>query len=208
LAVLVLVPSSAFHRLTLIELRPETLAVTDLSDESALSSQMQRMALFRQSVTYAITHPLVGVGPGQFAVAAFGDSVKEGTQAVWLGTHNSYTEVASECGIPAFLLYVSVIALTLVSNFRIHRRTAHRPEYGDLSALAFCTFSAALAYAICTFFFHIAYSAYLPGIAGMSIALRLGIHPSLWSSRARALYQAAGNLTSPRYVGASPVPVR
>jgi O-antigen ligase len=178
-----LVPSPAMHRLTLVGLQPETLTINNMEDESAVASQIQRMALFRQSVTYAITHPLVGVGPGEFAVAAYGDSVKEGTVAPWLGTHNSYTEVASECGIPAFLLYVSVIMLTLVSNFRIFRRTAGLAELSDLSALGFCMFSATLVYAICTFFFHIAYSSYLPAIAGMSVALRLGTHRSLWSSQ-------------------------
>jgi O-antigen ligase len=172
-AALLLVPSSVFHRLTLIGPQSQTLAVTGLEDESAAASQSQRMELLGQSVTYALSHPLFGVGPGQFAVAASGDAAKEGNRAAWLGTHNSYTEVASERGIPAFLLYVSVIAITLVSNFRIIRRTPDLAEYSDLRALAFCTFNAMLVYAICTFFFHIAYSGYLPAIAGMSVALRL-----------------------------------
>ena len=208
LVVLLLLPSSVFHRLTLIELQPEKLTVTDLEDESAVGSQMQRMKLFRQSVNYAITHPLVGVGPGQFAVAAYGDAMKEGVHSPWLGTHNSYTEVASECGIPAFLLYVSVIMLALVSNFRIFRRTAGLPEYGDLNALAFCTFSATLMYAICTFFFHIAYSSYLPAIAGMSVALRLGTHPSLWSSRVTGPLRTPANVRTARLSGASVAPAR
>lgn len=180
-ALLILVPASFLHRLTLIEWQPETTTVRDYADASAVASQVQRMALFRQSLTFAITHPLFGVGPGQFAVAASGDSAKQGTRPTWLGTHNSYTEVASECGLPAFFLYVAVIAVTLVSNFRIFRRTAHLAEYRDLSAVAFCFFSATIVYAICTFFFHIAYSGYLPSIAGMSVALRLGTSPSLWS---------------------------
>jgi hypothetical protein len=208
LVVLLLVPSSIFHRLTLIGLQPEKLAVTDTGDLSAVGSQEQRMQLFRQSVYYATTHPLVGVGPGQFAVAAYGDAVKQGKQSPWLGTHNSYTEVASECGIPAFLLYCSVLVLTLVSNFRIFRRTAGLPDYADLSALAFCMFSAALMYAICTFFFHIAYSSYLPAIAGMSVALRLGTEPCLWSSRVRGPLVAAGNLRAARLSSPSVAPAR
>ena len=89
--------------------------------------------------------------------------------------------------LPAFLLYVAVIAVTLASNFRIFRRTAHLAEYQDLAALALCFFSATLAYAICTFFFHIAYSSYLPSIAGMSVALRLATCPPLWRSRAQGI---------------------
>jgi O-antigen ligase len=207
LASLLLVPSSVLHRLTLLGLHPQTLAVNDLDDESAVASQIQRMALLRQSIEFAITHPLVGVGPGQFSVAATGDAEQQGTHATWLGTHNSYTQVASECGIPAFLFYVSVIALTLVSNFRIFRRTAGLAEYSDLSALAFCMFSTSLVYAICTFFFHIAYSSYLPSIAGMSVALRLSTHPSLWSSRTRGQLRIGARLPSAR-LGAYVTPSR
>jgi hypothetical protein len=183
LAALVFVPASALHRLALIGFEPKKMIVANMDDAAAVASQIQRMELLRQSVTYAIAHPLFGVGPGQFAVAVYGDSVKEGADAPWLGTHNSYTQVASECGIPAFLLYTSVIVLALISNFRIFRRTINVPAYGDLSALAFCTFNATLVYAICTFFFHIAYSSFLPCIAGMSVALRLNTNPSLWSGR-------------------------
>jgi O-antigen ligase len=208
LVALMLIPSSVFHRLTLVGLQPERITVNDMEDASAVASQIQRMALFRQSVTYAITHPLVGVGPGEFAVAAYGDSVKEGTQSPWLGTHNSYTEVASECGIPAFLLYVSVIVLTLVSNFRIFRRSAGLADGSDLNALAFCMFSATLVYAICTFFFHIAYSSYLPAIAGMSVALRLGTNSCLWSSRTRGPLPTPANVPAARLPGASVAPAR
>jgi len=183
IAALVLVPSSAFHRLSLIALAPETITIGESTDIGAVASQVQRMALFRQSLTYALTHPLFGVGPGQFAVAAFGDAEKTGTRANWLGTHNSYTQVASECGIPAFILYVSVIGIALVSSFRIFRRTSRWAEHADLNAMAFCYFCATLAYAIATFFFHIAYSSYLPGLAGMVLALRLCTSPRLWSSR-------------------------
>jgi len=166
---LALTPSAAVHRMMLIALNP----TGDAQDESAVASQMQRTELFHQSLRYAITNPLAGVGPGQFAVAVFGDAVKEGKAAPWLGTHNSYTQVASECGIPALLLYTSVVVLALVSNFRIYRRGADHSR-----ALAFCLFSGVLVYAVCTFFFHIAYSSYLPALAGMSVALRLAPGPA------------------------------
>ena len=181
-ALLLVVPASFFHRFTLMAFRPETTTARDFSDAAAVASQIQRTALFQLSVIYAIHHPLFGVGPGQFAVAAAGDAAKNGTRPNWLGTHNSYTEIASECGLPAFFLYVAVIVVTLRSNFRIFRRTAHLAECQDLSALAFCFFSATLVYAICTFFFHIAYSSYLPSITGMSVALRLATSPRLWNS--------------------------
>jgi O-antigen ligase len=179
---LLLAPGSVFRRITLIVMQPETVAGGDLMDEAAVGSQLQRMALLRQSLLYAVTHPTVGVGPGQFAVAASVDLTREGKPAPWLGTHNSYTEVASECGIPAFLLYTSVIFLVLRSNLRIYRRSGESEEARDVSALAVCLFGSALAYATDTLFFHVAYSSYLPAIAGMSVALRLAVDRRLWAA--------------------------
>lgn len=169
-AALLLAPSGVFHRLTLFEPEDDARAATAL-DQAALGSQEQRLALLRQSVQTSLSHPLVGVGPGQFAVAASAELAEEGKHAPWLGTHNSYTEVASECGLPAFFFYTLVILFAMFSNFRIYRRAAQ----DDASALAFCLFASTFVYAVCTSFFHIAYSSYLPAIAGMSIALRLAV---------------------------------
>jgi O-antigen ligase len=177
-----LAPGSVFHRITLIAMQPETVIGADPMDEEAVGSQRQRITLLHQSLLYAITHPLVGVGPGQFAVAASVDLTREGKSAPWLGTHNSYTEVASECGLPAFLLYVGVIFLVLRSNLRIYRRSGQSEDAQDVSALAFCLFAGTLAYATDTFFFHVAYSSYLPAIAGMSVALRLAVDRRLWTA--------------------------
>ena len=172
-AALLIAPSGVFHRITLFGSQPDVVA-SDALDQAAVGSQIQRIALLRQSTKYALLHPLLGVGPGQFAVAASEELTREGKPAPWLGTHNSYTEIASECGIPAFLLYSAVIFLVLGSNLRIYRRASGR-DAEDVGALAFCLFASALAYAVDTVFFHVAYSSYLPVIAGMSIALRLAL---------------------------------
>ncbi len=174
-AVLLAAPSGVFHRVMLFDHEPGAGAAATALDQAAIGSQAQRLSLLRQSLEYALEHPLLGVGPGQFAVADSEDLKREGKPAPWLGTHNSYTEVASECGIPAFLLYCAVIFLVLRSNLSIYRRAAGWNEAEGPEALAFCLFASALAYAVDTLFFHVAYSSYLPAIAGMSIALRLAV---------------------------------
>ena len=175
-AALLLAPSGVFHRVTLIRSQPDAVAA-DTLDREALGSQAQRLALLRQSVKYAFLHPVFGVGPGQFAVASAEELTRDAKPAPWLGTHNSYTEIASECGLPAFLLYSAVIFLVLRSNLRIYRSQAAR-DSEHVNALAFCLFASALAYAVDTLFFHVAYSSYLPAIAGMTIALRLAARQS------------------------------
>ena len=170
--VLVIAPASSLSRMTTFTQITQADSV-GLFEKSALDSEQQRMDLLSQSVSYALHNPIVGVGPGQFAVAVFGDSVKDGKPANWLGTHNSYTQVASECGIPALLSYVAVIWLALRANIRIFRRSARVAELRDQAALAFCLFGSTLVYAVATFFFHLAYSSFLPSIAGMTVALKL-----------------------------------
>jgi O-antigen ligase len=179
-AAILIVPSAAFHRISLITGGEE---IVDNADLSSAGSVEQRIALLRQSVEFTFTHPLLGVGPGQFAVAVDGEAQKQSKRSAWLGTHNSYTEVSSECGIPALLFYAGIVILCLVSNLRIYQRSANHPQLRQLSALAFCTFCGSFVFAVSTFFYHIAYTSYLPVLAGMTVALRLTTNPSLWGSR-------------------------
>ena len=66
---------------------------------SAYGSAEQRQHLFWRSLEVTLEHPLFGVGPGNFPIIS--DS--------WLVTHNSYTQMSSEGGIPALVLYVMVL---------------------------------------------------------------------------------------------------
>ena len=76
---------------------------------SAYGSAEQRQHLFWRSLEVTLEHPLFGVGPGNFPIIS--DS--------WLVTHNSYTQMSSEGGIPALVLYVMV----LWAGFKNLRRT-------------------------------------------------------------------------------------
>jgi hypothetical protein len=58
-------------------------------------SAQERQFLLTRSLEVAAEHPLVGVGPGQFAEFAN-----------WHVAHNSYTEFAAEAGILAGLLFI------------------------------------------------------------------------------------------------------
>jgi O-antigen ligase len=116
---------------------------------------------------------LFGVGPDQFAAAVNQDAAGAGRQVPWLGTHNTYTQVSSECGIPALIFYLAVIGLCLRSNLRLYRLTRDVPAYGEVAALSRCLLAGTLVFAVSAFFFHMAYSPYLPSLAGFTVALHL-----------------------------------
>jgi len=162
--------SSSLHRLALLTSDTSSPPESE-SDVSSVASQVQREELFKTSLRYTLRHPLFGVGPDQFATAVSQDAARASQHLPWLGTHNTYTQVSSECGIPALIFYAAVIGLCLESNLRLYRRTRDRPAYRDLAGLSRCLLAGTLVFAVSAFFFHMAYSAYLPTLAGFTVAL-------------------------------------
>jgi O-antigen ligase len=74
-----------------------------------------RKELLEKSIMVALTHPLVGVGPGCFVLVDKG----------WVVAHNSYTELAAEAGFPALFLFL----LALGAAFRNVRRVRKSSSY-------------------------------------------------------------------------------
>ena len=84
--------------------RLETIATMkeDVNPDGTLmsgDSSEARRQLLRRSLDLAIEHPLVGIGPGNFPTFS----------GNWHVTHNTYTEIAVEAGIPALVLFLLVL---------------------------------------------------------------------------------------------------
>ncbi|HWO30691.1 MAG TPA: O-antigen ligase family protein [Candidatus Acidoferrum sp.] len=75
----------------------------------AYASAEARQKLFWRSIEITAMHPLFGVGPGNFPEVS----------GIWHVTHNSYTQMSAEGGIPAFIFYVIILWF----GFRNLRRT-------------------------------------------------------------------------------------
>jgi hypothetical protein len=140
------VPSRAIERLTTL------FQSKDAQTKEAAESAEARKRLFQQSVTLTLRHPLLGVGPGQFMENEGSLAGQAGQRGMWHQTHNTYTQVSSECGIPALILYVSAIVITLRRLWKTH--SSDDPLLGSV---ALVMFFATLAYAMCVFFLSHAY---------------------------------------------------
>ena len=140
--------------------------------ESATSSTQSRKVLLRHSLIFTIRHPLFGVGPGMFAVAddAYMKSIgfPKGT---WLGTHNSYTQVSSEVGIPAFLFFVTAVGMALKGPYSIYKKTRGDPRLAELGTVALGLHYCMVIYAVTILFEHIAYTVMLPVFGGLAACL-------------------------------------
>jgi O-antigen ligase len=141
-------------------------------NESAVTSSESRKILLRHSLILTIRHPLFGVGPGMFVVADDKYSKSIGLRkGQWLGTHNSYTQVSSELGIPALLFFVAAIVMALKGPYSLYKRTRGDPRLADMGSVALSLHYCMIIYAVTILFEHIAYTQMLPVLGGLSAAL-------------------------------------
>jgi hypothetical protein len=141
-------------------------------EASAATSALARRDLLKRSIKYTIQHPLFGVGPGMFPVAEDTDMRGQGfRKGTWQGTHNSYTQVSSEEGVPAVVAYILVIVISFRRTSVLMRKTKDDPRLRSVrncaSALNYCI----MIYAVSVFFDYIAYTSMLAVFSGLCMAL-------------------------------------
>ena len=85
------------------------------ASESAAESSEARRALLMESLRATANHPILGVGPAVFKEYQAGMAEARNQKGMWHETHNGYTEISSECGIPALILYLTAVIMALKS---------------------------------------------------------------------------------------------
>jgi putative inorganic carbon (hco3(-)) transporter len=117
-------------------------------DDSAYDSARQRRELLWRSLEVTFHNPIFGVGPGNFTVVS----------GAWLVTHNSYTEVSAEAGLPAFVLYL-LILWRASRNVRAVKK--YRKIDGEYILWGKALHSSLLAFLLASFFASVAFE-YFP----------------------------------------------
>jgi O-antigen ligase len=138
--------------------------------EEAEESGESRSYLFWTSMDYTLQHPVFGVGLGQFANFEGKTRVAEGKLGNWHATHCSWTQVSSECGIPALLFFVLGIGSALLTVHRIWRK-ARAQGLTDISNACFCYLIAMIGFLIAITFLANAYRFYFPAMVGLAISM-------------------------------------
>jgi len=166
-------PASVLLRFTTILGDENTQAVTAADRDktaSAEESSSARKYLLITSLKYTLEHPFFGVGAGNFSSFEGGSSLAEGKHGQWQETHNSYTQISSETGLPAVFCYIGAIACALFSLNRTMLR-ARRDKVPIILASAFCTMLSMAMIGTCMAFLSLGYRFYLPALTGLAIAL-------------------------------------
>jgi O-antigen ligase len=167
--------------------------------EEAKQSEDARGYLLKQSLIYTLQHPLFGIGLGQFANYEGGTAVAAGKVGNWHETHNAFTEVSSECGIPALIFFVLGIGSALFSVNRAYVK-ARREGYPEIATACFCYLLSMVGYMVSITFLSNAFRFYLPCLIGLACALSAAAEREMAGGRRPGPVRASGL--------AAPVPAR
>jgi O-antigen ligase len=148
----------------------------ELSDvNSAEGSSAERRRLLLKSIQVSLEYPILGVGIGQFGTYMARIEIEEGLHTGWQGTHNTYTQISSEAGIPALIVFVCMIVFSIREVRELSQRAKKsrlpRDMVKEVLDMTFALNATLIIYSVCICFDYIAYSPTLPILAGLTIAL-------------------------------------
>jgi O-antigen ligase len=133
-------------------------SITTAADASSHS----RRALLIRSIEVAVRHPLFGIGMGNFHIVAIGESV----------SHNAYTQVASEMGMAAMIIYIMFTVVPFRRLGLIERETYDTRRSSRIYYLSVAMQASLAAYMISSSFGSVAYQYYVYYLVGYAVALR------------------------------------
>jgi len=172
-----------------------------------------RLEVWRRGVGYMLENPLLGTGLNTFPVAEgrMPEAValqEQGIGIKWSAPHNSLIQIGAELGVPALLVYMALIGLTMRSMWRLSRSGRGRAADGGAAEgrdMAEAVLGALCAYAVGGFFLTQAYSKFLylglfPLAVGLSTLRRGSARQAMsrgsdTARRRRGRMQAGGSLT-------------
>ncbi len=163
--------------------------------QEAKESGEARSYLLKQSLIYTLQHPLFGIGLGQFPNYEGGNAVLAGKAGSWHETHNSFTEVSSECGIPAVIFFTLGIGSAMLTVNRTFRK-ARREGYTEIANASFCYLLSMVGFLVSITFLANAFRFYLPAMIGLAIALSTAAEREMSASLRPGPVRATGSAGS------------
>jgi O-antigen ligase len=167
-----ILPSSLARRFTTFFSSED--AYEDVMQGQAVGSAHARVNLLKNSIIMTLKNPVFGVGPGNFVNVDANDSEIAGRRGAWTGTHNTYTEVSSEGGIPALIFFIGVLVTCwreLTVTRRLNKLSPYHPRSREIHCICYGLQICLVGYLVQFFFIHMAYSALLTTLVGIIVSV-------------------------------------
>ena len=158
-------------------------------EASAALSTATRKEMFRRSIVMTFQHPILGVGPGMFTVGDAKDVEGTNRKALWRETHNTFTEISAEAGLPALFLYLAALFFCFQTARHGRKFAAQYPEMRLVGNMAICLRLSTVAFCITGMFASNAYHFYFPLVAGLCAAFERALKVEMLARGTRAIPQ-------------------
>lgn len=191
-------PRSTLARLSTIASDSEDMSV----QADAEGSTEARRALLKKSLEYTFLHPVFGIGPGRFSDYEGGESQRAGRRGMWHETHNSYTQISSECGIPALIFFLSGIVAAFRLALKTYREACKTPMNRDISSTAFCMMLAMVGFLTAITFANFGYRFYEPAVCALCVVIYSAAQREMAT---REFRQASAAKPAPLWAPAQPL---
>ena len=132
--------------------------VTEGTDASAVA----RTGELKRSIFLMSRHPLFGLGMNNFIL--FSNTSH--------ASHNAYTQVGSELGIPAMVIYIMFLFTPLKRLGKVRQQLGSAQARGRFFYLSVGVEASLIGYMVTSFFLSVAYLWYVYFLVGYAIALR------------------------------------
>jgi O-antigen ligase len=165
---IMMMPNQLRDRYTTLFEKKDPSQLTTAEIDASGSSET-RLELLMDSITLTLNHPFFGVGPGNFQVGQANLAISRGEPyGLWHVTHNTYTELSSEMGVPGLLIYVAF----LIQCWRMLSSVIRRKYVSkDVRVMAKTLQAAFLVMVTVAFFESFGYDTNIPIVAGLITAL-------------------------------------
>ena len=154
-----------------------TSRISSTTDDSGIARREE----LKRSLFVTLHHPLFGVGMNNYILYS----------NVNHATHNAYTQVASELGVPAMVFYILFLITPLKGARRISRETSATRRGSRHYYLAVGLEASLIGYMISSFFLSVAYLWYIYFLVGYAICFRRLYEASLVEESGHAVSNGA-----------------
>jgi len=141
------------------------------TSSEAADSAAARSYLLKQSLLFTLRYPVFGVGPGEFSIAEGGLRTSEGKRGSWHETHNTYTQISSENGVPGLVLFLCALAATFKLLRSTEKKVRQYPQLREIELVVTVLIVGLTSYCITTLFLSHGYKYYQPALTGLAIAI-------------------------------------
>jgi O-antigen ligase len=99
-------------------IRVESIFLGNIEGSQDKGSLEARKQLLVDSLKITMQHPFFGVGPGSF----------QAVSGTWQPSHNTYTGLSSEAGLPALILFTAVMGLSLRKTKKLQKLPGYQAD--------------------------------------------------------------------------------